>query len=265
MTRRARRWAGWVALAMALPAGVHAQATPEAATSQAAAADAWSLRLSAELGMGSRDFDLPADGVVYRTQTGTFPAGGLGFELDHAASEQLGLGLLIRYQSSIAHGIVEQHTDGSEHPLDIRSLRLELAFAPQLRLDAEGDWVLAASAGYALSDFRPEAHHLVTPAYRLAGPHLRLELQFPRLFDVIRLRFGPELHGIVDVGQDLIERGMAGQGVGLGGEAAIDVALGRHFMLHATYREMRSWLDSSQTQSFEDVSRFATVRVSGKL
>jgi hypothetical protein len=265
MTRRVQRWTGWAALAMALTGSARAQTTPEGAASHTATASQWSLELSAEVGTGSRDFDLPMDGVVYRTQTGMFPAAGLGFELDHTASDDISLGLLVRYQSSIVHGIVEQHTDGSEHPLDVRSLRLELAFAPQLRLDGSGDWVLAASAGYGLSDFRPEAHHLVTPAYSLAGPHLRLELQLANLFDVIRLRVGPEVHWIVDVGRDLIDRGMAEQGVGLGGEAGIDILLGRRFMIQATYREMRSWLDSSQTDSFQDVTRFMTVRVSGRL
>jgi hypothetical protein len=36
-------------------------------------------------------------------------------------------------------------------------------------------------------------------------------------------------------------------------------------MVQVTYREMRSWLDSSQAQYFQDVTRFVTARLSGKL
>jgi hypothetical protein len=248
-----------LALALSIRAAAQSASEPDAQ------ANPWSLRLSAELGAGARNIDLPIDGVVYQIRPGLFPAVGLGFELDHAASSAVTVGLLLRYQSSIGHGIVERHTDGSGHRMDVRSHRLELAVAPTFALDASRTWSLCASAGYAISNFRPEAHHLQTPAYSLDGPHLRVALQLAPWQGVIRLRVGPEIQWIVHVGQDLEDRGMAARGLGLGGEAAIELALGRRWILGATYREMRVWLDSAQVERFEDVARFITARVSGNL
>jgi hypothetical protein len=261
------RGAGWSAVGVAV---VLALASPTRAAAQRASdpgvqANPWSLRLSAELGAGGRNIDLPRDGVVYQIRPGLFPAVGLGFELDHAASGAVTVGLLVRYQSSIGHGIVERHTDGSGLAMDVRSHRLELALAPTFDLDASRTWSLCASVGYAISNFRPEAHHLQTPAYSLDGPHLRAALQVAPWQRVVRLRVGPEVQWIVHVGQDLEDRGMAARGLGLGGEAAIELALGRRWILGASYRELRVWLDSVQAQRFEDVARFITARVSGKL
>jgi len=261
----------WLAKLAALPSVILAIAAPAATAAQGAGDEAapttnpWSLRLSAELGAGRRDIDIPREGVVQQIRTDLFPLAGLGFALDHAASEAITLGLLVRYQTSVGLGISEQHTDGSVRPLDVRSHRLELAVAPTLRLDESGTWALGASAGYGLQNFRPEAHEIVTPAYSLAGPHLRMELQLGPWDGLIRLRAGPEIQWITHVGQDLVDRGLASRGLGVGGEAAIEVALGQRWAIRASYREMRSWLDSSQVQSFEDVARFVSASLSGKL
>jgi len=254
--RRARTMA---LLLIALSPSVCAQASAQAPAEQ----EAWALRLSAGLGVGTRDFDLPMDDVVYQTTTDAFPAMDLGFELQHAASRSVRLGLLVRYQSSLAHGIVEQHTDGSQHAVPARAHRVELAFTPSLALDAEGRWVLGAAIGCAVRGFRPAAH-LVTPGYTLAGPHLRAELRLPIAGKLLGLRLGPEAQWIAFVGSELRARGVASQGVGLGAEATLELSLER-FTIHAGYRELHSMLDSAQAQSFQDVERFVTARVSGVL
>jgi hypothetical protein len=250
----------WLALALC-PAHTLAQPADEPAREPSL----WSLRLSAELGAGSRDIDLPMDGFVHRIRPGFFPTAGLGFELDHAASDAMTLGLIVRYQSSIAHGIVEQHTDGSVHPLDVRAHRLELGFAPRIRLDASGVFSLLGALGYGFSNFRPEAHHLVTPAYSLIGPYLRAGLQLAPWPERLRLIVAPELQWVHHVGPGIRERGVAAQGLAAGGEAAIELVLSAHWSVRAGYRETRCWLDSSQEQRFQDVARFITARVAGAL
>ena len=42
----------------------------------------------------------------------------------HATSPAVSLGLHFRFQSSVPHGVVERHTDGSGHPIDVRSREL---------------------------------------------------------------------------------------------------------------------------------------------
>jgi len=236
----------------------------QATTVAAAEPSAWSLRLSADLGVGVRSFSVPMNGVVYQTDTGPFPLAGVGFELDRHASRDVSLGLLLRYQSSVGLGIVEQHTDGSERPLDARANRIELGLTPTFRFDAEGRWALCLAAGYGILGFRPVGH-LVTPGFSLDGPHLRVQLQVPLLSDVLRLRVGPEAQWLSHVGSELVERGVASHGFALGGEAGLELALSQRFMLHAVYRETHAFVDSSQAQSFEDTARFVTARFSGKL
>lgn len=267
MSGRVLLASAWALAAMLSPRGAAAQASDaeRGPPTAAAAARSWSLALSAELGMGTRALDVPMDGVVYETRTGLFPAAGIGFALEHGADEKLSVGLSARYQSSVGHDIVEQHTDGSEHAMGVRSHRLELSITPRLRLDAAGTWALAGAAGYAFRNLRPGAHHLVTPAYTLAGPHLRVELRLALWDDALRLRVGPEVQWIAHVGQDLRDRGSASGGLGAGGEAALEVPLGQHFAVGASYREMHSWIDSSQSERFVDVARFTTAHLRGTL
>lgn len=260
-----KRGALWTGVWFALGALVPMRSAAEPARDEAPSPSPWSLTLSAEAGAGSSDIDVPMDGIVYRIRPGFFPIAGVGFELDHAFSRAIDLGLLVRYQSSVGAGIVEQRTDGSERPIDFRSHRLELALAPTFELDDDGTWALLAAAGYAIRNFRPEAHDVVTPGYSLAGPHLRVELRFSPFERLIRLRVGPEVQGILHVGQELVDRGMASRGLGLGGEAALELALGSYWSLQMAYREIHAWLDSAQTQRFEDVARYITARVSGTL
>jgi hypothetical protein len=258
-------WLG-VALGVAWSTRASAQTEPiaVAAKSEAATEPSWSLRLSGGFGFGTRDFDLPRDGVIYESRTGIFPAADLGFELDHAASDHVGVGLHLRFQSSVGLSIVEQHTDGSERAQDLRSQRLELAIAPTFRFDTNGRWALLTSIGYGISDLRPEVH-LETPGYFLAGPHLRAELQIPLAGERVRLRLGPEVQWIAHVGQELVHRGVAKSGFGAGGVAAVEVMLGRRWTVDASYRELRIWVDSSEAGAFEDVARFVTARLTGTL
>jgi hypothetical protein len=262
MYRFACRMRAWALLAIALgvtlPTRAGAQA--DAAPNQPALEPTWLFRIAAEGGIGTRSFELPMDGVVYRTDTGLFPVAGVGLEVEHAASAKIAIGVLARYQSSVGLGIVELHTDGSRVPIEVRAHRFEAGVTPTFRFDDEGRWALALCAGYGVLGFRPLLH-LVTPAYTLAGPFLRAQLQVPLVSDALRLRAGPEGQWIAQVGDQLEQHGVASSGVGLGGAAALELLLGRHVVVSASYREAWSLLGSSQAQSFKDVARFVTARV----
>ena len=248
-----------VALSFALPERGAAQSG-----SDEVKAPAWSLRLSAGAGIGTRDFELPRDGVIYENGTGIFPAADLGFELDQRASAVLSVGLHARYQRSVGLNVVEHHIDGSTREQALRSQSIELAIAPAIRFDARGLWALATSAGYRISDLRPEVH-LETPGYFLGGPFLRIELQVPIAPNTVRLRLGPELQWVAQVGRDLIAQGVADSGVGAGAGASLELALGQRWFVDVSYRELRVWVDSTDERSFQDVARFVTARFSGSL
>lgn len=224
----------------------------------------WTLQLAAGAGVGARELELPADGVVYVTRTGLFPAIDLAFELDHHASRAFRVGLHARYQTSLGLRIAERHSGGSERVQRLRSHRLELALVPALKLDGAGRWTLLAQLGCGTVDLRPETH-VFTPGYFLAGPFLRAELQLPLGPDGLRLRLGPEAQWIALVGDELPHRGIDSNGFGLGGAAVIELQLGERWLVDASYRELRVWLDSSQPESLVDVSRFITARLTGML
>jgi hypothetical protein len=92
-----------------------------------------------------------------------------------------------------------------------------------------------------------------------------VQLQLPVIGDRLSLRIGPEVQWITHVGAELVDRGVDAQGVGLGGEASLELHLGRRFAVHLVYREQRSLIASSQGPTFEDAARFVTARLSGRL
>jgi hypothetical protein len=273
ITWQALRWTLWLGAAVASAGAAPAFAQTDVSDAPAAASDSepprsklpnWQLRLAAGGGFGTRDLDLPRDGAVYQTRTGVFPAVDVGFTLDHAFSDDFSVGLHARYRTSVGLRITEHHTGGTERAQHLRSHRIETGLASSVRLDAQGLWMLTASLGYGMSDLRPEVH-LQTPGYVLGGPFLRAELQLPLGTDRIRLRLGPEAQWIVEVGRELTYAGFATSGVGFGGTATLEILLSERWSVDATYNELRAWLDSPQSQSLQDASRFVTARLTGAL
>jgi hypothetical protein len=254
----------WLALAIGITAPGLASAQQSPAESEHETTPEWSARLSGEGGVGTRRFELPMDGVVYHTDAGVFPVAGVALELAHVASRTVSIGVLGRYQTSVGLDIVELHTDGSKVPIEVRAHRFEGGLTPTFHFDERRLWALALCAGYGVLGFRPLLH-LVTPAYTLSGPFVRAQLQLPVFTKVLRLRAGPEGQWIVHVGGALKERGMDAMGVALGGEAALELSLGRHISVHASYREAWSVIASSQARSFKDIARFATAGVTWTL
>ena len=290
MTRARRRWLAWVGALWATGLAVRATAQPEvtelADSSQTIASEsetsaavsdaesvagspdaelpAWAMQVSAALGAGLRELDLPVDGAIYQTRSGLFPAVELGFSLDHMLSDRVALGLHIWYQSSLGLSIDERLTDGTTHPRATRAHRLELTLGPTFYVDAQRLWAVCIAVGYGLSDFRPVSH-LVTPAYYFAGPYLHVELQLPLFSEHVRLRVGPELLWVRQVGQELVDRAVSREGLGVGGWAALDVLLSQHWAVGVSYRELRSWIGSSPAGELKEVTRFIAARVTGTL
>ncbi len=272
--RRHRLWVTMVIAALLLagarPAG--AQVSPRAEASAAdgggsgASEPTWRLLLAAGGGIGTRDLDLPRDGVVYQTRTGVFPAVDLGFALEHDLTRAWVLGVYARYQTSIGLRISEQHTGGQTRMQHLRSHRLELAVAPSWRFGGvgEGSSRVSLRVGYGLCDLRPEVH-LETPGYGLGGPFARAELQVALGTPRVRVRLGPEAQWIVQVGKELAHDGFATSGFAIGGAAALEVSLGKGWIVDATLSELHAWLGSAQRESLRDASRFITARLSGTL
>jgi hypothetical protein len=81
----------------------------------------------------------------------------------------------------------------------------------------------------------------------------------------VRLRIGPEAQWISAVGAELEQLGIASGGFGVGGAIALEVGLSAHWRVAVSYRELRSRLEASGAQSFEDATRFGLASLTGTL
>ena len=223
----------------------------------------WTMQLSAELGIGMRDMVIPRDGLSFQVNTGVFAAVGLGFHLDHRVSTRLSIGLAARYQSSVGLVAVEKLTDGTEHARKTRAHQLEVGLVPTLRVGDSG-WVVYGALGYALSEVDPEGH-LVTPSYHLGGPQVRAAVQIPLGTPRLRLHLSPDGQLVVQVGDELLARGVHSTGFGAGASAALEFCVNEHWVVAASYRELRFWLGTDQGPRFTDASRFVSAQIKGRL
>jgi opacity protein-like surface antigen len=248
----------------ALAAGVQAQdASQDVAQATPTERSAWLLQLSAEAGIGTRDVDIPRDGVLYQVHTGVYPALGVGFELDYRSSQRFSLGLVARYLSSIGLVLDEQLTGGTVHSRKTRSHRFEVAIAPSLYIGTAG-WAIRGALGYSVSELDPE-NHLLTPSYHLGGPFARIAVQLPLGSERLRLILGPEGQLSLQIGDELLALGVSHPGMGAGASAALELSATEHWTVALSYRELHFWLSSASGPSFTDAQRFVAAQLRGSL
>jgi hypothetical protein len=217
-------------------------------------------------GIGTRSFLRPTLMGPQRLDDALFPALDTGLAVQLWPAESVSLGLRLSYQSSLGLEIRQPPPFAIPNEIGARAERVELSFAPTFRLgDARDSIALAFPIGFGMRTLWPEAHEFPLVGYSLAGPQLRIELIVP-FSDSLRLRIGPELLWAVALDQTLQDQGVASQAIALGGEAAIGVQLGAVLGLELSYRESHGFASTTRTTAlFEDVERFATLRLLGSL
>lgn len=223
----------------------------------------WSLQLAAEAGIGMRDIRLPSDNVIYQISTGIHPALGVAFALDYHRSERVSVGLRARYQSSVGLALDEQLTGGAVHTRKTRSHHFELGITPSVHWTESG-WAIHGSIGYSVSELDP-LNHLVTPSFHLAGPHLGMGVRVPLGSPRVCLSVGGDGQLTLQVGDELQARGISARGLGAGASAALELRVGEHWWIAATYRELHYWLGSEDGASFQDSARYLTAQLRGTL
>jgi hypothetical protein len=271
LTTRLRSWIApalcWIACAIA-PA-VHAQAdAPEpAGATEPTAAPKPAVRtdLAVGVGVGTRSFVRPTIEGMQELPDAVFPALDLALRVHAWPADAFSLAVLLRYQTSLGLTIEERPPFALRNRVDARAERAELSVAPTFRLGSSAAApALAFPVGFGLRSFWPDVHEMMTPGYTLLGPQLRAELVLP-LGDVLALRVGPELQVIIAIDESIRAEGVERSGLAYGGEAVLQLRLGRVFAVELTYRESHAVVASFWTgrDDFEDVERFATGRLSG--
>jgi hypothetical protein len=244
-----------------------ALATPLAARAQErepkASIDATRVELSAGLGVGSRSFERPTPSGVQVLDTTPFAAADLSLRVDALRASALQLGVLVRYQTSLAMMVETQPLFALPREVTARSSRVELSVVPALRLGANLDAPrLALPVGVSARTFWPETHDKATFGYSLIGPHVRPELVWP--LGPATLRVGPELQWIVAMDRALRRDGVSAQGFSIGMDASLGLALDASWGLELSYRQARAFAAGKNGRAdFTDAERYVTLRLSG--
>jgi hypothetical protein len=137
--------------------------------------------------------------------------------------------------------------------------------AATIRFGSSHSWYIAPALGYGVRSLRAEIHQLLTPSYSLGGPLGRVTLRVP-FGDDVGLRIGPEVQWL-SVGAALRELNVESSGIGLGGDAALEIAIAKRLSLEFTFREAHAILSSSERKgaSASDAERFITARLVGEI
>lgn len=242
-------------------------AAPEPVTdSDAASADAADSGLVAALGFGAgvsgRSVRLPTQLGERRLDTGLGP----GLDLSLSGEAPLGshwlLGALFRYQTSLGLQGKQTPPAGTSQQSSLRTHHVELGLTPGVRFGRSASSAsLRLFAGWAVRGLRAVVD-VGLPPYTLHGPVLRPELRIPIAGGAVTARLAPELLVIAGVTGELRHLGStASAGLGIGGEAALDIRLTENVDLVLSYRESRATIATSWSADFLDNERFATARV----
>ena len=83
---------------------------------------------------------------------------------------------------------------------------------------------------------------------------------------MLSLRLGPEAHWIIVVDDWLQGQGVKDSGFAVGGQAVLSARFVESFALELSYRQSKASISGKGTAAdFEDMERFATLRLVGSL
>ena len=217
------------------------------------------IRAYAGFGIGTRGFSRPTALGEQSLSSQVLPAAEVGLDVIAWPEDDFALAFQLRYQTLLWFVVTEKPPFALPNEVDARSERVELSITPSWKL---GPVRLDVPLGATIRTFWPNVHALMTPGYSLIGPHARLMLA-ARIAGPISVRLGPELQWIMLIDDSLTSTGVNSQGVAIGGEAAVELALSDTWALGLTYRESHALVGSTRSVSFEDIERFLTARITG--
>lgn len=223
------------------------------------------VRPFAGVGVTSRSFDRPTADASQVFASAFVPAVETGLYVSVWPDSTRSLGVLLQYRTSLGLVVTEPSPFAVRNRLSVRSEQIELSIIPSVRLgESLGDPRLGLALGGCARTFWPSEHTLMTPGYTLLGPHTRIELIVPA-FQRWTVRIAPEAQWIVAMDAALRRSGVAPQGVALGGEASLALALTPTWSAGLHYRESHAIASATTGRAFEDIERYLTLRVEGSL
>jgi len=232
---------------------------PEA-TPPAPAGPAFIFELSAGPGAATRQATLPTRVGVHDLDTGLFPGLALGLRITAPVGSQFLVRASADYRTSLGlQGKEMQRATEMSTPL--RAHSVGFGIAPGYRFAAADSVSVLLHVGWYFRGLRPIAQ-LALPEVSWHGAVFRPELELPIADGVVTLRFAPELVIIAGLYTTLPDdSGLAHTGLGIGGEASLEVRLAAALALRLDYRESHATFRTAWAQNLSDVERFAAIRV----
>jgi hypothetical protein len=220
------------------------------------------IRPYAGVGITQRTFQRPGmPSGIQKLASSAVPAVEVGLDVIAWPQDAFSLAFALHYRSAIGLTVQEAPPFALANETKVRSEQIELSVAPGWQL-AGPALRLAIPLGAIARTFWPNVHTLMTPGYSLIGPFARAELTV-QLAERVWLRLGPEVQWITLIDKALRDTGLNSQGVALGGEASLTVELSTVWALGLAYQESHAIVNTMRGVTFEDVERYATIRVSG--
>jgi hypothetical protein len=228
------------------------------------------VELNAGLGVGTRSYERPYMSRLQELETTPFTALDLSLRMKDCVADcprdSFAIEYLLRYQTSLGMRVDQPLMFALPSEVAARSSRLELSAAPIFKLEpSASSFSIAVPVGLSLRALQAEHRDLPLPSYMLLGPQVRVEARAP-LGDRFALRGGPELQWIALISDRLKDDGVAGTGVALGLELAASATLTSWLGLELTYRQAHAFASGKgDGADFEDIERYATLQLSGRL
>lgn len=236
------------------------EAAAETEPTDEAAASPVRFFIGAGLGAGTLSFSRPAEGGNLVLPTSPFAAADVDVRVHLWPSDSLGFELLAAYQTSLGWVLEMDPQFALPEKVNVRAQRMELSFAPVLRVS---DVVsLALPVGLAAQLFTPKAHQYNLDPYAIGSALVRAEAIL-KLTDSVTVRGGAELHWLGFFNHALEGEGVCCSGGAVGLQAAVHATLTETFSLALAFRELRSVVPVAAR--FTSTERTATARIVGEL
>jgi hypothetical protein len=235
-------------------------AKPEKADSGDSGVD-FVARLSLAGGVGARSVSVPARDGAVTADTGFAPALMVGADVFGVLGGHLLLGATVEYRTFFGLHMAQQSPTGETTQVGVTSHSIIVGAAPGYRWGGPGTTELHVLIGWATRSLTPPDSML--PGANAQGLLLRPDLRIAVANGVVILRLAPELILSLGTSSKLYSNvpGLAQAGFGYGGILGIDFRLGSSIFLGLEIRESHIQVASAWSASFQDMERYATVKL----
>jgi hypothetical protein len=242
--------------------GEEQQQAGESKPSESDPADAFVVRLSAAGGVGERVNDVPTHDGVRALDTGFAPGFEVGLGTEGVLGGHIVLSGSLTYRTVLGAKASQVFADGTAVNAGVSSHAVVVGVAPGYRFEGPGSADLRLFLGFGYRTLSPSDASL--PGSTITGPIIRPELRVPIADGALVLRIAPELILAIAPKADIAHyvTGLSSVGVGIGGEANLDVRISKQFYIGVAFRESRVNVSTAWGLNFFELERLIALKLS---